>query len=108
MSVWKLLPTMFKKGDVQLVLLNGSQAESDLIHYYDLAYQHWHDIWEGHFKERDGIKKLYSDNFTRQDEICAFFWKDICLGATCNRGVDFNRAIFRDDSYFEVWDQESF
>ena len=93
--------------EIQLVLICGHQPEKKYLNYYDRAYEHWHDIWETHFKERDGITRLHGDDFTRQDEIMTLFWKDTCLAAVCNRAIDLDRKAFRNDSYFGVWDEDS-
>lgn len=101
------LPSSLNPNEVQIVMLNGSKVSAQYKVYYEAAYQHWHQIWETHFKERDGISRLFSDNFTRQDEISCLFWKSNCLSVVTTRAVDFNRSSFRRDSYFEVWDEEA-
>jgi hypothetical protein len=103
----KLLPASLKKEDVQLVIFEGKRVENEIAKYYDLAYEHWKQTWEEHFRERDGIEKLHSDCFTKQDEISAFFFRDTCLAALCTRVVDLQHQVNLDDSYFDMWDRGS-
>jgi hypothetical protein len=106
MPTTKMMPLALKKEDVQLVILDGRRP-SDYPKHYDLAYAHWNQIWGEHFKERDGLEKIFSDSFTKQDEISAFFYKDMCIAALCTRAVDLGHQAFLDDSYFELWDKKS-
>jgi hypothetical protein len=67
------------------------------------AYACWRDVWFEALRELDSIEHLYSDDFTRQDEIAALFYNDVCIGLTGCRFVDISSALARDDSYFKVW-----
>jgi hypothetical protein len=67
------------------------------------AYACWREVWFEALVELDGIKRLYSDDFTRQDEISALFYDDICVGLTGCRFVDISSEAARDDSYFKAW-----
>src|SRR5215510_8573526 len=42
------------------------------------AYELWRDVWQSTFLEADGVADLYSDEFTRQDEIGV-----LTVGAQC-------------------------
>lgn len=96
---------ILKKKDVNLIVFCGRNPSS-IVNFYDKAYSQWRDTWGTHFKERDHLTHLYSDNFTRQDDILGLFWKDTCLALVCFRYIDLNIAAHRDDSYFEPWRPE--
>jgi hypothetical protein len=70
------------------------------------AYRCWSEVWTQTFAELDDAQGLASDDFTRQDEIAALFHEWECVGTTSLRFVDVSNAIFRDDSYFNVWPHE--
>jgi hypothetical protein len=67
------------------------------------AYRCWSDVWTQTFSELDGLERLRSDDFTRQDEIGALFHDWECIGMTFFRWVDLANPIFKDDSYFAPW-----
>jgi hypothetical protein len=67
------------------------------------AYDCWREVWFDAFVELENIDRLYSDDFTRQDEIAALFYEDTCIGLTGCRFVDLNTSMARDDSYFQSW-----
>jgi hypothetical protein len=71
--------------------------------YIAEAYACWREVWFEALVELDGIEHLYSDEFTRQDEIAALFYGGVCVGLTGCRFVDISSALARDDSYFKVW-----
>ena len=67
------------------------------------AYRCWSTVWAETLLELDNVKKVASDDFTRQDEIGAIFHEWECIGMTSYRWVDLSSAIDRSDSYFSVW-----
>jgi hypothetical protein len=71
------------------------------------AFECWREVWSEAFYELEGATVLFSDNFSRQDEIAAFFQDGECLGLMCHRIVDFAQPLFREDSYFEAWPKET-
>lgn len=95
------------KNDIRLLFLSGHPRQNTNPPEYDDVYKHWLEVWGPHFKERNGIKKLHSDNFTKQDEICTFFLGSHCISTLCGRIVDLTRPTDLDDSYFDVWDEGS-
>jgi hypothetical protein len=95
------------RKDLKLVVLNGNNPNPEHKHYYNSAFAHWHRTWEEHFKERDGISALHSDNFTRQDDLLALFWKDVCISVICYRRSNMEFKANEFDSYFSPWDKES-
>jgi hypothetical protein len=71
------------------------------------AFDVWTDVWNEHLRERDNVDHVYSDDFTRQDEIGALFHGWECVGMTGYRWVDLANPMSRDDSYFRVWPDEA-
>src|SRR5438067_2503694 len=90
--------------DFELILLPGKKCPAAYLSYYEKAYHCWKETWETAFKhEMNHEQKLFSDPFTRQDEILAVFYKGICMGVTFFRWVDFSIESTLHDSYFEHW-----
>ena len=67
------------------------------------AFRCWQTVWSETLHELDGVTRLPSDNFSRQDEVGALFRGGVCLGLSCYRWVDLSLPVHRADSYFEVW-----
>ncbi|WP_394841285.1 hypothetical protein LZC95_29970 [Pendulispora brunnea] len=70
------------------------------------AYACWQRVWRETFRQLDGTASLFSDDFTRQDEIGALFSGEECIGLTAYRFIDLSEPSARDDSYFKVWPGE--
>jgi hypothetical protein len=94
-------------NEIRLFLLPSRNPPKDYQREYEKAYCCWKEVWEKAFKEMNQMKPLYSDNFTRQDEIMAFFYKDICAGIITLRWYDFGNQADRDDSYFQVYPESA-
>jgi hypothetical protein len=71
------------------------------------AYQCWSEVWKQTFTELEGRSVLFSDDFTRQDEIGALFHGYECIGLFFSRQVDLASPLVQDDSYFSVWPAEA-
>lgn len=97
---------IFDLNELQIVILDLKDPKAEMRPYYNEAYKHWHSRWFAHFNERDHIKKLASDNFSRQEHIFSIFWRHNCVGAVCFRTVDMAFEYFRHDSYFEPWPEK--
>jgi hypothetical protein len=69
----------------------------------DGAYELWRDVWQSTFLEADGVADLYSDEFTRQDEIGVLTLGTQCVAVTGLRWLDLTQAMAREDSYFKHW-----
>jgi hypothetical protein len=70
------------------------------------AYECWHRVWSETFRELDGTDNLFSDDFTRQDEIGALYQGNECIGVTGYRWINLEFPYFKDDSYFRAWPRE--
>lgn len=93
--------------NLRLVVLSGSNPPTELVPYYERAFQHWERVWKATFMELDGNKRLFSDNITRQSEVLAVFDGLTCVGMVCHRLTDFRTRAARNDSYFEAWSDEA-
>lgn len=69
----------------------------------EAAYELWHDVWQSTFLEADGTAEIYSDEFTRQDEIGVLTAGTCCVSVTALRWLDLSTARSREDSYFRPW-----
>jgi hypothetical protein len=63
------------------------------------VYEAWLQTWSDVFER----SPLYSDAFTRQDEILALFSRGECAGMAFFRSVDVSKGWNRNDSYFGAW-----
>ncbi|MFS4457589.1 hypothetical protein [Bdellovibrio sp. HCB2-146] len=94
--------------DYHLCVINGREVETALLSDYQKIYEHWHSVWSQTFKEVSETAALFSDNFTRQDEIIAVMKDGKCVSAVCHRLFDFRTKAARNDSYFEAWPDDAF
>jgi hypothetical protein len=81
------------------VLGRGAARRSTMRHAYEL----WRDGWTATLREVAGIERLYSDEFTRQDEIVAVFRAGVCIAVGGLRWADLSLPAAREDSYFGRW-----
>lgn len=87
----------------QLILLPGSFATSESKPYYESAYSLWHSVWSETLNELDGLPKLFSDGFTRQDVVVGLFLGTQCIALNCFRRSDLRNIAHRQDSWFLPW-----
>lgn len=71
------------------------------------AYQTWNQVWSDTISELGAKQDLFSDAFTRQDEILSLFHGSKCLGMLLLRWMDFESFDYSTDSYFKSWDKEA-
>ncbi len=88
----------------KLILLPGKCPPEMYKKHYVETYDCWRKTWEFAYKnELNENSFLFSDDFTRQDEIAALFYGDECAAICFFRWVDFDEGPAEHDSYFEVW-----
>lgn len=68
-----------------------------------LAYATWRRVWARTFAELDGQAAMFSDDFTRQDELGVLFHDGECVGMTAYRWLECAGLGTSDDSYFKAW-----
>lgn len=74
---------------------------------FDRAYVLWREVWTATFHELEGVTRIDSDEFTRQDEIGVLVRGESLVSVTGVRWMDLSRPTSIDDSYFRVWPEES-
>jgi len=84
---------------LRYALVSPASASDDR----DLAYATWRRVWAETFEALDGARRVFSDDFTRQDELGTLFHDGECVGLTAYRFVDFAAAAAQEDSYFKPW-----
>jgi hypothetical protein len=67
------------------------------------AYRCWKTVWSDTLRELDNAPRVFSDDFTRQEELGGLFYRERCIGLTAFRWVDLGLEHNRDDSYFKAW-----
>lgn len=91
-------------ADLEYHVFEPRTAEGPL---FERAYVLWRDAWTATFRELEGITRIDSDEFTRQDEIGVLVRDQSCVSVTGVRWLDLSRPTSIDDSYFRVWPEES-
>lgn len=71
------------------------------------AYHTWSRVWKDTISELGVKQDLFSDAFTRQDEILSLFHGSNCLGMLLLRWIDFSSFDYGTDSYFKSWDKQA-
>ena len=98
----------FDKLDVYLINgnLNLNPKRYEKIH--QKSFKCWHEVWSEFYDSKDtGKHTLNSDEFTRQDDILALFYKGECFGITFFKEINWDDASASLDSYFNPWPQEA-
>lgn len=91
---------------LQLVVLPGQRPPSWLKKMYEAAYITWKTVWEDAAKEIENFPtKLYSNDFTRQDEVLAVFLGDECTSLGFWTELDMSYITSCEDQYFQSWDE---
>jgi hypothetical protein len=92
---------------LRIVELPGVNPPSHLKTEYKNAYELWHRVWSSTFEELKGVSRLYSDDFTRQEDVICLFEGSKCLFTIFFRKADITNPAIRNDSYFASWDEAS-
>lgn len=98
----------FDKLDVYLINgnLNLNPKRYEKIH--QKSFKCWHEVWSDYYQsEHPSGHRLNSDEFTRQDDILALFYKGECFGITFFKEVHWDDLSANLDSYFELWPKEA-
>jgi hypothetical protein len=74
---------------------------------YKLAYETWKDCWYEVFHAIGKPHLAHSNAFTESDQVTALFYRDTCAALLLYKAVNFNEAIWREDSYFYPWPREA-
>ncbi|MEY2934803.1 MAG: hypothetical protein RL033_5552 [Pseudomonadota bacterium] len=93
-------PRTISVEQLEYHLFNPRRARDPLL---DSAYQLWRDVWQSTWQEANVSTPMYSDEFTRQDEVAIMAMGGACIAVTCLRWLDLTQASAREDSYFKHW-----
>ena len=94
-------------NDLSLVVMPGRNPSMFFRNYYIRAHQTWKTVWEEAAKEiTDFSLPLYSNEFTRQDEIHCVFHQGKCTSLGFWTILDMSLATSIEDSYFRNWPSE--
>lgn len=95
----------FKFEDLELVILPGKGPSAAQLELYNKVYECWRELWSSALKNEilQVDTDLYSNDFTKQDEVLALFYQGEFAGLSCLRSVDFNEDATKHDSYFSKW-----
>lgn len=97
----------FKHG-LQLIIMPGQRPPLWQREMYETAFETWRTVWEEAAHEIENFpKKVYSNDFTRQDEILAVFKGDECAVLGFWTELDLSYEVSIADQYFQSWDKES-
>jgi hypothetical protein len=80
----------------------SSRASRDRALLHD-AYRCWREVWTATFAELDGVDRVHSDDFARQQEFVALFEEGRCIGLVGFRFLDLATEMACEDSYFKIW-----
>lgn len=97
----------FEHG-LQLIIMPGQRPPLWQRTMYETAFETWRTVWEEAANEIENFpKKVYSNDFTRQDEVLAVFRGDDCTSLGFWTELDMSYEASRADQYFQSWDSES-
>ncbi len=93
---------------LQLIIMPGQRPPLWQRTMYETAFETWRAVWEEAAQEIENFpKKVYSNDFTRQDEILAVFRGEDCTSLGFWSELDMTFEACRSDQYFQSWDQAS-
>lgn len=90
---------------LEYIICPGRFPEPKFKDLYLGIYTCWQDVWSATFKELDGLDRLHSDAFTRQDFIGAILVDGECKAMALFRYADASLPTMKDDSYFSNWNE---
>jgi len=73
---------------------------------YKATYNLWHRVWSKTLAELDGLKHLYSDEFTRHHFCSVIFYGDDPVALFCYSVIDLTLNVRKNDSWFSSWPPE--
>lgn len=97
-------PRTIPVSELEYHLFAPRRAYAPLL---ESAYQLWRDVWQSTWEEANVATPMYSDEFTRQDEVAVLAHNGSCIAVTCLRWLDLAQASSIEDSYFKHWPREA-
>jgi len=99
---------MLTPDKFQVVYLPGNHPAASFRDIYERTYSTWMNVWRDYFRTLPTPMELWSDPFTRQDEVVSLLYEGECIAVNFFRWVDFNLIDQTRDSYFKLWKPEDF
>lgn len=96
-----------KPEEIELIIFPAKCPSKIFLEAYNQAYACWREVWDSFYKEMSTSEKLFSDTFSRQDEIITLFFRGECAALLFCREVDFSENATFHDSYFDIWPEEA-
>jgi hypothetical protein len=100
----KSSPRCIPVEQIEYHLFRPQRAHDPLL---DAAYELWRDVWRSTWQEANAARDVYSDDFTRQEEVGVLAAGKCCIAVTGLRWLDLTRARWREDSYFKTWPEHA-
>ena len=94
----------FDKIDVYLLNGNLKNNPKNLHNVYNKTFSSWYETWDSFLhQEHHSPHKLNSNEFTRQDDVLALFYKGECFAITFFKEINWEDPTARLDAYFNPW-----
>ncbi len=93
--------------EVEYIILPSTDPCNEYSSFYAGAYRCWKESWNHALRfEMNQKAPLYSDDFTRQDEVPALFYRGECVGLSLQKVINLSECAREEDSYFAPWPLE--
>jgi len=89
--------------EFDIILVRPSRGE--ISAEVDACWHLWEKVWSQTFRDLDGNGQVYSDNFSRQDEILCLRYKGSPIALVAHRYGDAKTEYLFRDSYFGCWSE---
>ena len=70
---------------------------------YNSAYRLWDHVWSETLNDLDGVKKLFSNDFTRHDYATVLLRDGVAISLICCSEANLKLEARKNDSWFECW-----
>ncbi len=101
---------MSELNQLSVYVLNGKKKlnPKELHRVYDLSFRAWHDTWDKTYREDfHSVRKLTSDDFTRQDEVLVLLYRGECAALCFFSDANMDDQSALQDSYFKYWPENA-
>ncbi len=94
---------------LKVYLIPGKGVSDEYIDIYNRTYHMWKKTWKSTMEDewKEEHTPLFSDDFSRQDEIMSLFYNGECVACVFFKDTNFEEDSHFDDSYFKVWNDLS-
>lgn len=92
--------------DFSLSVLSCSPVDQPVPALYNAAYTLWRDIWFQTLRDLDGVDRLFSDGFTRNDFVTVISYLGTPVALCCFKKMSLRLPATLQDSWFAPWPPE--